>query len=230
MKALYTIFTLLIAISAFGQAEVVEKTYPYTGQELDVDLEFGTELTINAWAKNEILVKITYEVNEGENNEAVVLDLDDYTDRLSVDIELDERKMRDARECCCEGDGKHYWSRGRGNQVCAEVKVEVWLPPQSDLYLETIIADVEIKGMYGDVEVETVTGDIDLTWDEDKGARVEMKTTTGDVYTNLKMDRKRDRGLSVISSHNLTGTIKGGDKEIMLKTVTSNIYLRKSGS
>lgn len=222
------IIGVISAFSAVAQSAIVEKNFPYTNQTLDVDMDFGTGLKVRAWNKNEISVKATYSINEGKSNDAIKLDIDNYDNRLSIDVDLDLRKIEAEAACCCNNGP--YWSVDKNKQVCAEVLIEVFIPASSDLWLNTIIADVEIEGMNGNIEVETVTGDIDLIWSESEGAEVTMKTTTGAVYTNLELDSKKDKGLLMISSHNVRGTYKNGGKEILLKTVTSNIYFKKPGS
>ncbi len=232
MKRLSALLCFLVfSISALAQ-EVQEKTIPYSGQELDLDMDFGDEAIIKAWDKNEIYIKITYEINEGELNDALKLDIDDYKDRLSIDVDLDKRKLRNADYNGCSrrerNRGRNYYN-GDNYDVCADISIEIFLPKESDVWINTIVADVDIEGMEGDIEVETVTGHIDVTLPNNGGADVKMKTVTGVVYTNIDFDRKEDRGLRLISSHDIRGVYKAGGREVSLETVTSDIYLRKSG-
>ena len=224
---------LLLSISglAFAQ-EVMEKTIPYSGQKLDLDMDFGDEAIIKSWDKNEIYIKVTYEINEGKLNDALKLDIDDDKDRLSIDVDLDKRKLRNSKYYGCDrnrrGRNQSYYN-GDGYSMCADISLEIFLPKSSDIWVNTVVADVEVEGMEGDVEIETVTGLIDVTWSKDSGADIKMKTVTGAVYTNMDFDKRSDRGLKLISSHDIRGTYKSGGKEVNLETVTSDIRLRKSG-
>lgn len=226
MRVLTFLMSLVVTQALFAQADVLEKTYPFTNQHLDIDIDLGTDLTVKAWSKNEIYVKITYEVNGGEDNEALRIDIDDYNDRLSLDLDLDKRKLSDSDDCCCRGDQRTRWDRGKS--TCLDVKVEVMIPRTATVAVETITSNVTISGMISDIEVETVTGVIDLTWEKETGADINLKTVTGDLYTNMKFDSKRDKGLPSISGRNVKGTYKGGEKEVQLETVTGAIYLRKT--
>ncbi|GAB5524194.1 MAG: hypothetical protein Roseis2KO_20660 [Roseivirga sp.] len=226
MRTLIFLLGLVATQALSAQVKVHEKTYPYTNQELDIDIELGTDLVIKAWDKEEILVKVTYEINGGEDNEALRIDIDDYTDRLSVDLDLDKRKLSDSGDCCCNGKRKRRWENGRG--TCVDVKVEVMVPGSASIMVETITADVTISGIVSDIDVQTVTGKIDLSWLESAGAEIALKTTRGDLYTNMKFNTKRDKGLPSISGRNLSGTYKGGEKEVQLETVTGAIYFRKT--
>lgn len=226
MRILILLLGLVATQSLSAQVDMYEKTYPYTNQELDVDIELGTNLVVKAWDKQEIFIKVTYEINGGEDNEALRIDIDDYTDRLSLDIDLDKRKLSDSDGCCCNGKRRRRWENGRG--TCVDVKVEVMVPNSASITVETITSNVTISGIVSDIDVETVTGKIDLSWQESAGAEIALKTTTGDLYTNMKFNTKRDRGLPSISGRNLRGTYKGGEKEIQLETVTGAIYFRKT--
>ena len=230
MKKVWILLVLCCATLAMAQEKVVEKSFAFKGQELDIDVDLGTEIAIKSWDRDEIAVKITYIVNDGENNDAVRVDLDDYKDRLSIDVEVNEREMREADYCCCDRGQGMIWKKNGRRGSCVEMLVEVSSPASADVRVKSVISNVVIKGMKGNVEVETVTGGIELNWDVNTGAEVTLNTTTGDLYTNIDMDRKKDRGLKVISSHKVRGRLKNGEKEIFLKTVTSDIYFRKSGT
>ena len=229
MKVKPTIFLLLILFSvpSLAQVEITEKTFKYSNQELDLDMDFGDGALIKAWDKNEIYVKVSYEINGGDLNDAMDLDIDDYGDKLSIDVDLDKRKLRGARSFGCNSAKNGTYYNGDGYNVCSDIIVEVFLPKKSDLWINTVVADVVVEGMQGDIEIETVTGKIDVSLPSDVGAEVKMKTVTGDVYTNLEFESRRRNGLKIISGHDIRGTYKSGEKEVNLETVTSDIYLRR---
>jgi hypothetical protein len=228
MKTLLIIAGFLIVQTVLAQSALFEKTYPFTDQLLDVDMELGTELTVKSWSRKEISVKITYQVNDGKDNEALRIDVDDYKNRLSLDVELDKTKLRDLDDCCCQTGQRGRWDNGRNS--CVEIKVEVMIPSTAEIRVQTVTADVTIEGMVSDIDVETVTGVIDLTWQDKAGAEISLKTVTGSLYTNMEIETKRDKGLPGISSRNVKGTFKDGEKEVRLESVTGAIYFRKSGS
>jgi hypothetical protein len=229
MKALFVFFLGLCAQLTFAQAEIIEKSFPFNGQKLDLDLNFGSDVIIKAWDKNEISVKITYEINEGKDNALMNWAIDDKTDRLNVDIEINTKKLEKMGNCCCSKKGNTYWSSDRnGNSVCADIKVEIFMPSKADMKIKTIIADVNVEGIVGDFDLETVTGKINLLWPEDSGAEVDISTTTGAIYTNADLITRKKGDLPKISSHNIEAAYKNGGYDLRLKTVTSDIYFRKT--
>ena len=230
MKVLFTLITCLFAQLASAQAETIEKSYAYTGQKLDLDLNFGTEVILKSWDKNEISVKITYEINEGKDNEVMDWKIDDANGKLNINIELDSKKLEKLGECCCNGKNGNYWSgRGsKGNRVCVDIKVEVMMPGKSDVKVKTIVADVAVEGFSGNLDLETVTGQINLRWAKSAGAEVNIETVNGSIYTNMDLVMEKEKGLPKISSHKVKATYKSGGRALNLKTVTSDIYLKAS--
>ena len=230
MKVLFTLITCLFAQLAFAQAGTIEKSYAYTGQKLDLDLNFGTEVILKSWDKNEISVKITYEINEGKDNQVMDWKIDDANGKLNINIELDSKKLEKLGECCCNGKNGNYWSgRGsKGNRVCVDIKVEVMMPGKSDVKVKTIVADVAVEGFSGNLDLETVTGQINLHWAKSAGAEVNIETVNGSIYTNMDLVMEKEKGLPKISSHKVKATYKSGGRALNLKTVTSDIYLKAS--
>lgn len=230
MKVLFTLITCLFAQLAFAQVETIEKSYAYTGQKLDIDLNFGTEVILKSWDKNEISVKITYEINEGKDNEVMDWKVNDRNGELIVEIELDSKKLEKLGDCCCNSKNGNYWSgRGsKGDRVCVDIKVEVMMPGKSDVKIKTIVADVAVEGFSGNLDLETVTGQINLLWAKGAGAEVNIETVNGGIYTNMDLEMEKEKGLPKISSHKLNATYKSGGKSLNLKTVTSDIYLKAS--
>ena len=170
---------------------------------------------------------MVYKINGGKDNDAVKIDMDDYKDRLSIDIDLNERRLDRSEYCCCEEDGGVYVTRNKRKSSCFELWVEINAPTEADVRIETVIADAVLKGMSGNVEIESVTGLIDIAWVESHGASVNMKSVNGDLYTDLDLKSRTKDGLRQISGHDVSGQYKDGARQVKLKTVTSDIYFRK---
>lgn len=227
MKRMICLLLCLVSTAAVAQVGQIDKTYPFTGQELDLEVALGSRISITAWNKPEISVKIVYKINGGKDNDAVKVDLDDYKDRLAIDIDLDDRKLQRSEYCCCEEEDGVYVSRSKRKSGCLELWVEIMAPTEADVRIETVIADAVLKGMSGNVEIESVTGLIDIAWVESHGASVNMKSVNGDLYTNLELKSSSKDGLRQISGHDVRGQYKNGERKVKLETVTSDIYFRK---
>ncbi|MBO3697972.1 hypothetical protein [Roseivirga sp. E12] len=221
------IMFVLFAQAVFAQQEVFEKSIKYKDQRIDLRADFASQVAVSNWDKNEVMIKITYEINGGELNEAVDIDLREQDHRIKLKLEIDEKMMRNSNVRDCDKEDAMTWGSRNGPRVCAEVFVEVFMPKGTDLVMETVIADVLVSGEFKDLDIKTVTGDIDLTWPEKHGADIQLKTVNGSIYTNFDFKRTKDKGLPIISSHDLETIYKDGGRYMKLETVTSDIYLRK---
>jgi DUF4097 and DUF4098 domain-containing protein YvlB len=214
---------------AFSQAQIIEKSYPFTGQKLEVDMDFGSEVIIKSWDKNEINVKVTYKINEGKQNDLMDFKINNAKSLLEISIDVDEKKSTQTQECCCDDRNVNYWNDGkRSNRLCADITVEIFMPKQSDAKVKTIVASVLIEGVESNLDIETVTGAIVLNWPENLGAQLTMDSTTGDIYTNFDLDTQRKNGLPLISGHKIETKYKNGGFELKLKSVTSDISFKKA--
>jgi len=86
---------------------------------------------------------------------------------------------------------------------------------------------VTMDGIFKELDIKSVTGDIDVTWPERQGTELELKTVTGNIFTDFDFNGKKKKGLPIISSHKFATIYKGGEGYLKLESVTSNIYLRK---
>ncbi len=226
-KLSFMIMSVLMAHMTFAQQEVFERSIDFNDQRIDLQADFASQVSISNWDKNEVKVKITYELNGGELNEAVEIDLREQQHRIRLKLDVDERMMRNADVRDCEKEDAMTWGSRNGPRVCADIFVEVFLPKGTDLVMESVIADILVNGEFKDLDIKTVTGDIDLTWPEKHGADIQVKTVNGSIYTNFDFKSIRDKGLPIISSHDMKTIYKGGGRYMKLETVTSDIYLRK---
>ena len=227
MKNVITLLLMVISIQCFSQAEVFEKSVALDGRRISIDADMATTINVFTWNKKQVQVKVTYELNDGELNDAVNIELDEQSNRIRLKLDVDKKVIRNANISDCDRENASYWGSRNGRRVCANISIEVFLPENTELDIETVLADVLMKGEFEELDIKTVTGDIDVTWPEQQGTEIELKTVTGNIFTDFDFRNKRDRGLPVISSHEIITTYKGGEGYLKLESVTSNIYLRK---
>lgn len=218
---------MLFVVAGYAQQEVFEKSVDFTDQRIDLRADFANQIAVSNWDKKEVMVKITYEINGGELNEAVKIDLREQDHRIKLRLEVDEKIMRNKDVSDCDKKDAMSWGSRNGPRICVDIFVEVFMPKGTDLVLESVISDVLINGEFKELDIKTVTGDIDLTWVESHGADMELKTVNGSIYTDFDFKNTKDKGLPIISSHHLETVYKGGGRFMKLETVTSDIFLRK---
>lgn len=221
------IICMLCAVAGHAQQEVFERSVAFKEQRIDLRADFASQITVSNWDKNEVMIKITYELNGGQLNEAVDIDLREQDHRIKLKLDIDEKMMRNSNVSNCDKEDAMTWGSRNGVRVCSDIFIEVFIPRGTELVLETVIADVLISGEYKELDLKTVTGDIDLTWPKDHGADMQMKTVNGSIYTNFDFKGTKEKGLPIISSHEIETVYRGGGRYVKLETVTSDIFLRK---
>ena len=93
----------------------------------------------------------------------------------------------------------------------------------------------EISVVYANLSQEkptalsTISGEIDVTLPANAKTNLNLRSINGEMYTDFDLGMKTSKdGLSkVAGGNNVTGTTNGGGVEIQLKTISSNIYVRK---
>lgn len=227
MKNFITLLLLFVSVLGFSQAEVFEKSVALNGKRISIDADMASTINVSTWNKDQVQVKVTYELNDGDLNDAVTVDLEEQSNRVKLKLVVDDKAIRNANVSDCERENATYWGSRRGTRVCAVISIEVFLPEHTELDIETVLADVLMKGEFEELDIKTVTGDIDVTWPEKQGTEIALKTVTGNIFTDFDLSSIKDKGLPIISSHKIATTYKGGEGYLKLESVTSDIYLRK---
>ena len=77
--------------------------------------------------------------------------------------------------------------------------------------------------------ISTISGEIDVTLPASAKANLHLRSINGEMYTDFDLGMKSSKdGLSKVGGgNNIEGAINGGGVEIQLKTISSNIYIRK---
>ncbi|WP_192822872.1 hypothetical protein [Rufibacter sp. LB8] len=230
---------LLLALLLWGagnlhaQTQVVEKTLALpASQKVSLNLKFGNDIKITAWDKKEAYVKVTYEINEGKLNEAFLLSFDPSADVLKVTADLDHELMRKTTrtQACPEGHNNNssYIKNGEVIQTtCTFITYEIFLPRNADLTLETISANIELRGLTGTVNAKSISGFVDMDWSPKAGASVAMKTITGEVFSDLDIALRTKRQEASYVGYQLKGDVNDGGPSINLETISNNIYFRR---
>lgn len=93
----------------------------------------------------------------------------------------------------------------------------------------------EVKIVYSTLSQEkptaisTINGPVDITLPANAKANLKLRSINGEMYTDFDLGVKTSKdGMSKVGGgHDIDGTTNGGGVEMQLKTITSNIYIRK---
>jgi DUF4097 and DUF4098 domain-containing protein YvlB len=101
------------------------------------------------------------------------------------------------------------------------------MPEKTKFSVETINADVTIKGQTREMNVKSISGYIDLTEPEGKQADLDFSTISGRMYSNHELAlNKMHSGIPMKINEKLNN---GGDP-IKLETISGDIYFRKTNA
>ncbi|WP_299361578.1 DUF4097 family beta strand repeat-containing protein [Winogradskyella sp.] len=159
-----------------------------------------------------------------------IKDLKSYMERGGMQIEL-PKDMDIKLDCGSMGSAK---IKGFSSEI--EVKTSVGKIVLSDVtgpitaYTSTGVIEVEFStvNQSSPISIYSSTGLVDVALPEDTKADIELRSSTGSVFTDFDIQPQRKDGMNVVgSSRKISSKLNGGGVNIKLRSSTGNIYLRK---
>ncbi|AMM50670.1 hypothetical protein TH61_05050 [Rufibacter sp. DG15C] len=234
MKKLLLIALLLWgAGNLYAQKKTVEKTLDLpASKKVNLNLKFGNAVKVTAWDKKDAYIKVTYEINGGKLNQAMLLTFTSGQDQLTVLADLDHELLKNSNYegDCPEGATTSFgnYTKGQARKgACTQINYEIFLPKDAHITLETINGDVELRGFTGPIKAKSISGFVDMDWPTQKGASVALKTITGEVFTDLPIAFPDKQKEIPMVGYELKGDVNKGGSSIQLESISNNIYLRK---
>ncbi|WP_205503594.1 hypothetical protein [Rufibacter psychrotolerans] len=234
MKKLLVVALLLWGIgNLHAQKKTVEKTLAVpASKKVSLNLKFGNEVKVTAWDKKDAYVKVTYEINGGKLNQALLLHFAPGKDQLKVTADLDHALLKNSNVegDCPDGQGRTFANYKNGkvsNGACTRIDYEVFLPRNTHLTLETINGDVELRGFTGPIHAKSISGFVDMDWPSQQGAAVSLKTITGEIFSDVAIHYPEKPRESPMIGSAVSGKVKEGGSAINLESISNNIYFRK---
>ena len=210
---LVTAIVLGSVVIAFSQ-KVVDKKINVTGQNAKMELSFADNITIEAWNKNYIELHASANIDENKYNDYYTLNVNEKSGKIEIEekVDFEAIKKKTGTKSLCNFN--------------TEINYKLKIPQNLSFEINTISGEIELIGCEGEMSVKSVSGFIDYSIPEKLKANIDLSTVTGDVYSNVDFDNKQTDKISWVGT-NRALTLNGGDKEVKLKTVSGDIYLRK---
>jgi hypothetical protein len=224
------IASLLVVTTLWAQQKTVERILPVpASKKVDLKLKFGNDIKITAWDKKDVSVKVTYEINSGKLNDALLLTFESDQERARVTEDLNHEMLKTGRlEDCPDRRNGLNRNAQNGNEYysCTRINYEIMVPHDAVLQVETINGNILLRGLTHPVKAKTINGFVDMDWPGKNGADVALKTINGEVYSDLDINFP-DKKENPIVGYQLRGTLNNGGQELNLETINGNIYFRK---
>ena len=212
MKKGTILVVVWLCFSSIQAQQIIEKHIDFSGKEsLTLKIQIADSINIQTWSKNEVYVKASVNINENKDNDAYVTSFDDSGNYIVIKANFKDNYFKGKKNCCNETN--IYW--------------QIFMPEKTKFSVETINADVTIKGQTREMNVKSISGYIDLTEPEGKQADLDFSTISGRMYSNHELAlNKLHSGIPMKINEKLNN---GGDL-IKLETISGDIYFRKTNA
>lgn len=124
--------------------------------------------------------------------------------------------------------------RGMANEVEAKSQVGdlSFVDVTGPIVAHTLSSDLEViftnVSQTSPSSLTSTSGDIDVSMPESAKGTFKMSTVSGGVYTAFDFDFGEEGNLRRSGGQNAIGKLNGGGVEVQLRSVSGNIYLRKT--
>nr|WP_319272047.1 DUF4097 family beta strand repeat-containing protein [uncultured Draconibacterium sp.] len=215
MKKTVIITVLLLGWALLGFSQkVVDKKIETKGKNTELKLDFADNIRIEAWDKDYVEFHATANIEDNQYNDFYELSVNETSGNAEVieKIDFDGIKEKAGKKEFCNFE--------------MDIEYSVKVPKDLNFSVKTISGEIELIACEGKMDVNSVSGFIDYSIPKNLGAQLNLSTVTGDVYSNVSFDDGDTDEISWIGT-NRRLTLNGGNKDIKLKTVSGDIYLRR---
>lgn len=233
---------------AFGQTKIERTIEVSNGQKVMMDFTWPELVTINTWDKNEIKVSATVSINNGQNDDAFELKLEERQGVVELITSIKDKDKLPRKIVIRKGGESFFFDTDNPNSpevlkfkkehgtegydymnfgVIKDIYVTVYVPRNVVLDVSSKYGMVEVLGFTGEMSVHSKFGGVDISVPNAKNT-IKAGTKFGEKFTNLT------HPFSTIALGTHPGKwdwvackVNGGGKVQELKSEFGNIYIRK---
>jgi DUF4097 and DUF4098 domain-containing protein YvlB len=203
------------AVSVASPQKIVEKSFAVNGQKAVLDFGFADNITIEAWGKNTIELKVSANIDDNRYNDFYSLQASEGSNKIEMKEKVDFDGIKSK-------EGKKNLQNFN-----TEINYELKVPAGLEFSLKTISGKIELKGCTGKMDINSISGFIDYSIPQSHKANVDLSTISGDVYSNIDFDKQPSENISAVGTKRKL-KLNGGNVPVELKTVSGDIYLRRA--
>ena len=231
-KATFILGLLFIAVISFGQKKVEENIKVKDQKKVKLDFEFAEEIKVSGWEKDEILIKVSVNINDNEDNEHFELKINEDSDKINITSDIREIKEITKNKIVVHKseNGERTITYNNHYDIDFDIYFEVFVPKNMEVELSSITGDIFLSNLKAKLDIETISGFIDLTVKENESASIKTSTISGGIYSDHKINLKQNNKgheMKIIVRRSPKFNINNGGRIIDLKTISGDIYIRK---
>ncbi|WP_418500246.1 hypothetical protein [Flagellimonas sp.] len=234
-KLIVAAFVGLAALSLSAQ-KIIEKNINYSGQFIDLDVKFASDIEVKTWDKSTVYFKADITTEDGKFLDLYKLDINESSSSITIasDAKPVFEAFYDEWNKNNPDKKKRYYTTGdtyefnyvlyvpknarfKVSSINGDLKAEVI---QGNFTAELINGNIDIKTYDGDMDLQTINGEIDLVM---RDSRLVAETIHGNIYADEKLNLKvTDRYVG----QKVEGSFDKATHRLKLNTINGNMYLR----
>jgi hypothetical protein len=190
--------------------QIIEKHIGFSGKAaLSLSIQIADSINIQTWNKNEVYIKASVNINDNKDNAAYEASFDDSGNKVVVNANFKDNYFKGKKNCCNESE--IFW--------------DVYMPENSRFSVETINANITVRGKTKEMNIKSISGYIDLAVPSARQATLDFSTISGRMYTNLDFPvGKSPTGIPM----KIVEKLNSGGDPIKLETISGDIFFRKA--
>lgn len=214
-KYILTAILIVAAIGVSWSQKVITKKLDVQGKKVEMKFDFAENIRVEAWDKNTVELEVTVNIDDNRYNDYYTLNVNEHAGSADLIEKVDFegiKKVKGQKDCC---------------NFDTKINYKLKVPANLEFNLKTISGKIELVGSVGKMSINSISGFIDYTIPAALKARINLETVTGDVYSDVKFDKNASKEISWVGTKRDL-TLNGGTLSVELKTVSGDIYLRKT--
>ena len=216
MRQFYAAVILFVLVCpALSAQKVITRSYQVSGKKMTLKFDFADTIRVETWNKSMAELEVTVNLDNYKYNEYYSLKENQFTGEVELVEKIDFQGIHKASGCNSDCNFKQH------------VNYRLKLPSPTEFNLKTIAGNIILMKVEGTMNVNSVSGFIDYTVPAGLKAKFDLSSITGDIYSNLPFDNGGTKDHSFVGTKQ-NRTLHGGTMPIEIKTVSGNIFLRKS--
>ena len=252
MKALIYIMLLFVAsLNAIGQTTLEKSQSTRPGQKVKMEFKYPELVSIKTWDRNEIKIAASVSINNGQNDDAFDVTINDADGVLSIQSIINNYDEIPRRIMFSRNGEKHFFNTSDWNSpevqaflakygkngyhhsssgVIKDIKLTITVPKNITLDIESKFSTVEINGFSGPLAIYSKFGEVDLSVSAGSKNEIQAATKFGEIYSDLQVKfLGTAKGNPTIGKRTMvTAQVNGGGKMQQVESKFGDVYIRNS--
>jgi hypothetical protein len=247
MKTSIVVILTVLSVATYAQT-AIEKTFPLAGaKELVADFDHPN-VTIQTWDKNEVMIKGTVSINNGENDANFELQTSNNNGALTITSLLKDKESIPRHVVVHKADDQEFVFKAKSlddpavqkfleengrdysyisNTLLMKIELTMFVPKNLKTTIDIKYGMVEFKTFDAPLKVVAKYSKVDATVPTNIGG-ITARTKHGEIFTNLDLkfdkapyERERNNNWTEISAH------PGKGQDYFIESTYGTVYLRK---